>query len=244
MGKITQRKKNRQKLENLKNDDDEEKSNISSLELSLQSSKTIEENNPSNIINMNDDLKNMSPEIEKRKENNNLDDNDDDSIDLSNKNEDEDEKNEENKNDKENKNEEKINEENKNEEKINEENKNEEKNNDVREKEKEIEKEKEETEKEKEKNKEEIETKKTNELSKKNNIIDQELKEIISKKTKKCLSDIEKYLEDISILDKNPSIQKIINKLNFYDKKHNKYSVPINEEDICSVISYYLTSDQ
>ena len=32
--------------------------------------------------------------------------------------------------------------------------------------------------------------------------------------------------------------------MNFYDKKHNSYSNIINDEDICSIITYALTSDQ
>ena len=71
-----------------------------------------------------------------------------------------------------------------------------------------------------------------------------EFKEQININYKIYFEDINKYITNILELDKNENIQKIIEKLNFYDKKHNFYSNEINDEDICSIITYALTSDQ
>ena len=71
-----------------------------------------------------------------------------------------------------------------------------------------------------------------------------ELKEQINSKYNMCLNDINKYISNILDIDKNELIQKIITKLNYYDKNHNLYSVEVNDEDICSIISYALTSTQ
>ena len=71
-----------------------------------------------------------------------------------------------------------------------------------------------------------------------------ELREQFNTKYKNCFNDINKYIINILELDKNDGIQTIISKLNFYDKKHTSYSNEINDEDICSIITYALTSDQ
>ena len=71
-----------------------------------------------------------------------------------------------------------------------------------------------------------------------------EFKEQINSKYDECYKEIDNYIQNILELDKNDYIQSIISKLNFYDKKHNYYSNIINDEDICSIIAYALTSDQ
>ena len=71
-----------------------------------------------------------------------------------------------------------------------------------------------------------------------------EFKEQINSKYKECYNEIDKYIQNILELDSNDHIHSIISKLNFYDKKHNYYSNIINDEDICSIIAYALTSDQ
>ena len=71
-----------------------------------------------------------------------------------------------------------------------------------------------------------------------------ELKEQINSKYEKYFNEIDNYISNILELDKNDNILTIIEKLNFYDKKHTYYSNLINEEDICSIITYALTSDQ
>ena len=71
-----------------------------------------------------------------------------------------------------------------------------------------------------------------------------ELKEQITTNYKKCFNEINKYITNILEIDKNEDIQKIISDLNFYDKKHSFYSNIINDDDICSIITYALTSDQ
>ena len=71
-----------------------------------------------------------------------------------------------------------------------------------------------------------------------------ELKEQINTNYKKYFNNMNKYILNILELDKNEYIQKIISKLNFYDKKHSLYSNEIIDEDICSIITYALTSDQ
>ena len=71
-----------------------------------------------------------------------------------------------------------------------------------------------------------------------------EFKEQINSKYDEYYNQIDKYIQNIKELDNNDHIQSIISKLNFYDKKHNYYSNLINDEDICSVITYALTSDQ
>jgi hypothetical protein len=71
-----------------------------------------------------------------------------------------------------------------------------------------------------------------------------EFKEQINSKYKEYYNEIDKYIQNILELDNNDHIQSIISKLNFYDKKHNYYSNLINDEDICSIITYALTSDQ
>ena len=71
-----------------------------------------------------------------------------------------------------------------------------------------------------------------------------ELKEQINNNYKNCFNKINKYITNIIELDKMDEIQQIISKLNFYDKKHNSYSCIINDEDLCSIITYALTSDQ
>ena len=71
-----------------------------------------------------------------------------------------------------------------------------------------------------------------------------ELRERINNDYKKYFNEMNKYITNILELDKNDCIQKIISKLNFYDKKHSFYSNEINNEDICSIITYALTSDQ
>ena len=71
-----------------------------------------------------------------------------------------------------------------------------------------------------------------------------ELREQFNTKYKNCFNEINKYIINILELDKNDGIQTIISKLNFYDKKHSFYSNEINDEDICSIITYALTSDQ
>ena len=73
---------------------------------------------------------------------------------------------------------------------------------------------------------------------------DPELRERINNDYKKYFNEMNKYIINILELDKNDLIQKIISKLNFYDKKHSFYSNEINNEDICSIITYALTSDQ
>ena len=71
-----------------------------------------------------------------------------------------------------------------------------------------------------------------------------EIKEQINNDYKNYFNEINKYILNILELDKNENIKKIISKLNFYDKKHSSYSNLINDEDICSIITYALTSDQ
>ena len=71
-----------------------------------------------------------------------------------------------------------------------------------------------------------------------------EFKEQININYKICFEEINNYITNILELDKDENIQNIISKLNFYDKKHNFYSNEINDEDICSIITYALTSDQ
>ena len=71
-----------------------------------------------------------------------------------------------------------------------------------------------------------------------------ELRERINNDYKNNFNEMNKYITNILELDKNDFIQKIISKLNFYDKKHSFYSNEINNEDICSIITYALTSDQ
>ena len=71
-----------------------------------------------------------------------------------------------------------------------------------------------------------------------------ELKENINGKYNSCLNEINKYVNNILELEKNGYLHQIICKLNYYDKNHSLYSVDVNEEDICSLISYALTSDQ
>ena len=71
-----------------------------------------------------------------------------------------------------------------------------------------------------------------------------EFKDQINSKYDEYYNEIDKYIQNILELDKNDHIQSIISKLNFYDKKHNYYSNLINDEDICSIITYALTSDQ
>ena len=71
-----------------------------------------------------------------------------------------------------------------------------------------------------------------------------ELKEQFNTKYKNSFNEINKYIINILELDKNDGIQTIISKLSFYDKKHSFYSNEINDEDICSIITYALTSDQ
>ena len=71
-----------------------------------------------------------------------------------------------------------------------------------------------------------------------------ELKEKFNEKYNLCLNELNKYISNIIDLDKNECITKIISKLNYYDKNHSTYSTEVNDEDLCSVITYALTSDQ
>ena len=71
-----------------------------------------------------------------------------------------------------------------------------------------------------------------------------EFKEKINAKYNEYYQEIDKYIQNILELDNNDYIQSIISKLNFYDKNHNNYSNLTNDEDICSIITYLLTSDQ
>ena len=73
---------------------------------------------------------------------------------------------------------------------------------------------------------------------------DPELKEKFGEKHNSCMNEINKYVTNILELDKNEFIQKIIYKLNYYDNNHSLYSAEVNDEDICSMITYALTSDQ
>ena len=70
-----------------------------------------------------------------------------------------------------------------------------------------------------------------------------ELKEKINSIHGSYLNEMEKYTNNILELEKNELITKIISKLNLYDKNHSTYSVEVNDDDICSLISYALTSD-
>ena len=71
-----------------------------------------------------------------------------------------------------------------------------------------------------------------------------ELKEKLNAKHNACLNEINTYANNIFDLDKNENMKKIISKLHYYDKNHSTYSSEVNEEDICSIITYALTSDQ
>ena len=71
-----------------------------------------------------------------------------------------------------------------------------------------------------------------------------ELKEKLNNKHNACLNEINKYANNILDLDKNENMKKIISKLNYYDKNHSTFSSEVNEEDVCSIITYALTSDQ
>ena len=71
-----------------------------------------------------------------------------------------------------------------------------------------------------------------------------EIKEQINNNYKNYYNKINKYITNILELDKIEELHQIIKKLNFYDKNHNSYSNIINDEDICSIITYALTSDQ
>ena len=71
-----------------------------------------------------------------------------------------------------------------------------------------------------------------------------EVKEQFNNNYKNWFKKINEYITNILELDKNKELRQIIQKLNFYDKKHNFYSNIINDEDICSIITYALTSDQ
>ena len=71
-----------------------------------------------------------------------------------------------------------------------------------------------------------------------------ELKEKINKKYNSCLNEMNKYVNNILELEKNEFINRVISKLNYYDKNHSVYSAEVNEDDICSLITYALTSDQ
>ena len=102
---------------------------------------------------------------------------------------------------------------------------------------------------EKEKLKEEISNSKLPDLSLKKSIFNlfntnPELKEKVNAKHIACLNELDKYTNNILALEKNENIRIIISKLNYYDKNHSTYSVEVNDEDICSIITYALTSDK
>ena len=71
-----------------------------------------------------------------------------------------------------------------------------------------------------------------------------ELKEKINKKYNACVNEMNKYVNNILELEKNEFISRIISQLNYYDKNHSVYSAEVNDDDICSLITYALTSDQ
>ena len=71
-----------------------------------------------------------------------------------------------------------------------------------------------------------------------------ELKEKLNNKHNACLNEINTYTTNIFDLDKNENMKKIITKLNYYDKNHSTFSSEVTEEDVCSIITYALTSDQ
>ena len=71
-----------------------------------------------------------------------------------------------------------------------------------------------------------------------------ELKEQLNAKYNSFINEVSKYITNILELEKNEYIQKIINKLYLYDKNHSFYSADVKEDDICSLITYALTSDQ
>ena len=71
-----------------------------------------------------------------------------------------------------------------------------------------------------------------------------ELKEKINKKYNACVNEMNKYVNNILELEKNEFIIRVISKLNYYDKNHSLYSAEVNDDDICSLITYALTSDQ
>ncbi len=105
----------------------------------------------------------------------------------------------------------------------------------------------------KEKEKENKEGKEDNEDEKsKNNLrtnsigfsFNSELKKKMNEKYEMCFREISSYFYNIEELDKEENIQKIIGKLNLYDKKHSSLSTEPDEEDLCSLITYALTSDQ
>ena len=109
----------------------------------------------------------------------------------------------------------------------------------------------EEKDKDKDKPKEETSNNKLIDLSLKKSIFsinffgaNPELKEKFGEKHNSCMNEINKYVTNILELDKNEFIQKIIYKLNYYDNNHSLYSAEVNDEDICSMITYALTSDQ
>lgn len=51
-------------------------------------------------------------------------------------------------------------------------------------------------------------------------------------------------LEEIYKIDNSDSYKKMLSFLQFYDHNHTKYSVEVNENDICSLIAHLLTSDR
>ena len=71
-----------------------------------------------------------------------------------------------------------------------------------------------------------------------------EVKEKINKKYNACVNEMNKYVNNILELEKNEFISRIISQLNYYDKNHSVYSAEVNDDDICSLITYALTSDQ
>ena len=71
-----------------------------------------------------------------------------------------------------------------------------------------------------------------------------ELKEKLNNKHNVCLNIINEYANKILDLDKKEKMKEIITKLNYYDKNHSTFSSEVNEEDVCSIITYALTSDQ
>ena len=71
-----------------------------------------------------------------------------------------------------------------------------------------------------------------------------EVQKQLNTKFNSCLNEFNKYGNNILSLDKDEFISKIIYKLNYYDRNHSIYSIEVNDEDLCSVIAYALTSDQ
>ena len=115
-------------------------------------------------------------------------------------------------------------------------------NEEIKEKENEEKKKDENNNEEKEKN--EMESKKINENNGTNTFSKKNYKKMIEKDFENKGSKFKTFVQDFLKINDNSKYKKLISKILFFDSNHKKYSINVNENDIFSLISYALTSDE